>query len=150
MDSTLGDHDFYNLDLLPSWKLEIWRKISEDATEKGAFPKADYFDDGLLKPHVELYQPLFTWVSQPTQTLHCIPSMLTVLQLHRKTSPKSMEDLEPMWEYRDDFMWRLMFIDTDEWLEVRHDGPDRAYTAKKLKRRQAQLGGLFIEGNAPR
>ena len=65
MDSTILDHLSYDLRNFQSWQLSAWRKISEDATLKGAFAVYEYDDHGMLKPYLPKFEGLFRWLVCP-------------------------------------------------------------------------------------
>ena len=58
-DIPLQDAAFYNLALLPDWKLEMWQKISMAARVNDAFSHREYNEDGMIMPHLPKFQRLF-------------------------------------------------------------------------------------------
>jgi len=61
MEDAFNDLQVYNLDCFPAWKQEVWRQISKDAKDHGAFATEDC-EGNCLKPYVRAHHQLYRWL----------------------------------------------------------------------------------------
>jgi len=61
MEDTFNDLQSYSLDRFPAWKQDVWRRISKDAKERGAFAVDDY-EGNCLKPYIRAHHQLYRWL----------------------------------------------------------------------------------------